>query len=521
MQLRLTLIAVAILCANVQPVLADEREDLETLRQTTLNLIEALVQNGILTQDKADALIRDAKRKAVESAAGQGPAGKVVRVPYVPQTVRNEIKEELRKEVVAQARSEGWATPNSLPSWLQGTKWESDLRLRFQQDHFARGNFSPLQLSLAEDPITIPNSQAMNDRWRARLRFGMEKQIGEMTSAGFRIATGNLSDPLSTNQTLGNSFDRYTLGVDRAYLKLEPTRWLSMAGGRIANPFFSTDLVWHPDLNFDGLAATLKPTLFENTQATLTAGAFPLQQVDPNAAVGTATAAKSKWLFGSQLGVDWQADKSKVKLGLAYYLYSHIAGLPNSGDYSIDPTSAGLYNQTVPQFRQRGNSIFNINQAVTGNPPQLYGLAAKFHELDLTGSVDMANLDPIHVVLTGDYVKNIGFDRAEILQRTGRDITPRTIGYQAKLTVGTPQIEKRGQWQLFGAYKYLQRDAVLDAYTDSDFRLGGTDAKGYIIGGSYGLDKNTWLSLRWLSADAIDGPPLSIDTLQIDLNARF
>jgi hypothetical protein len=124
-------------------------------------------------------------------------------------------------------------------------------------------------------------------------------------------------------------------------------------------------------------------------------------------------------------------------------------------------------------------------------------------------------------VLTGDYVKNVGFDRAEILQRTGRDIEPRTKGYQGKVTVGMPHIDKRGEWQVFGAYKYLQRDAVLDAYTDSDFRLGGTDAKGYIIGGSYGIDKNTWLSLKWLSADAIDGPPFSVDSLQVDLNARF
>ena len=64
-------------------------------------------------------------------------------------------------------------------------------------------------------------------------------------------------------------------------------------------------------------------------------------------------------------------------------------------------------------------------------------------------------------------------------------------------------------------------DAVLDAFTDSDFHLGGTDTKGYILGGSFGIDKNTWFTMRWLSADPIDGPPLSIDVLQADLNARF
>jgi hypothetical protein len=62
---------------------------------------------------------------------------------------------------------------------------------------------------------------------------------------------------------------------------------------------------------------------------------------------------------------------------------------------------------------------------------------------------------------------------------------------------------------------------VLDALTDSDFNLGGTNAKGFIVGGSYGVDDNVWLSLRWISSDQIEGLPLSIDTMQLDLNARF
>jgi hypothetical protein len=124
-------------------------------------------------------------------------------------------------------------------------------------------------------------------------------------------------------------------------------------------------------------------------------------------------------------------------------------------------------------------------------------------------------------MLTGDIVKNIGFNRGEILRRTGRDIDPKTLGYQARLTVGRREMLTRNDWQVYAAYKYLERDAVLDAYTDSDFRMGGTDAKGYILGANWGIDKGTWLGLKWLSADPISGPPLKIDVLQVDLNARF
>ncbi|MFN0040753.1 MAG: putative porin, partial [Burkholderiales bacterium] len=37
----------------------------------------------------------------------------------------------------------------------------------------------------------------------------------------------------------------------------------------------------------------------------------------------------------------------------------------------------------------------------------------------------------------------------------------------------------------------------------------------------YGLGANAWIRARWLSANEIDGPPLSIDVLQVDLNAKF
>ena len=48
-----------------------------------------------------------------------------------------------------------------------------------------------------------------------------------------------------------------------------------------------------------------------------------------------------------------------------------------------------------------------------------------------------------------------------------------------------------------------------------------TDLKGYAIEASYGLTRNTWLSLEWDSADAIDRPPFSTDVVLFDVNARF
>ena len=119
-------------------------------------------------------------------------------------------------------------------------------------------------------------------------------------------------------------------------------------------------------------------------------------------------------------------------------------------------------------------------------------------------------------------MNNIGFDRSTVAALTGNPaITAQTQGYQVGLSVGHPEILHFPQWRAFGYYRYLQADAVIDAFTDPDFHLGGTNAKGWIIGADLGLYKNFWLSLKYTSANEITGPPLAIDSLFLDLNARF
>ena len=200
-----------------------------------------------------------------------------------------------------------------------------------------------------------------------------------------------------------------------------------------------------------------------------------------------------------------------MKIGLGYYHYANIVGEVNA------PNSVEK-DYTAAPFLQKGNTLVNIS-----SDPQrfLFGLASDFHLVNLITQIDFAAGTGKRVVLTGDYVRNIGFDRAAVSERVGLDVEPETTGYQLRAAYGTAEVKSTHDWQVYFAYKRLERDAVLDAYTDGDFRLGGTDAKGYILGGSYGLGKNTAVSLRYFSGDAISGPPLAIDVVQLDLSVRF
>lgn len=512
---KLLAIAVAAVCSgSAAAASSDERARVEMLHETTLNLIRLLVEQGVLKQEAADDMLKKAEQRAAEKTAqaqaAEVESGKgVVRVTYVPEHVRNEIREQIREEVVAQAKQERWGDVNAVPEWLDRLKWEGDIRLRYQADLFGDGNAPPSYFqAIGQD---IDNTQEDRQRGRVRLRLGLNANVVSGVDAGIRITTGNTSDPVSTNQTLGTYDNKYSLVLDRAYLRLTPLEGLSISGGRIPNPFFSTDLVWDDDLNFEGVAATFRPWPDAERvwRPFVTAGVFPLQEIDEN---GIDVRAKDKWLIGVQGGAEWAPSlTTRVKAGASYYDYRNIAGIRN-------PTpSDTFYDETAPRFRQKGNSLFDIDPGAD----DLFALAADYRIANLTLVADFAWQEPLHVIGSFDWARNVGFDRAEILARTGQDIGPETDGYQVKLTVGYPKVNDFEKWQAFVGYRYLERDAVLDAFTDSDFHLGGTNAEGFFVGGAYGLYKNTWLAARWMSADEISGLPLSIDVFQLDLNATF
>ncbi len=525
---------------------AAEQNDLLKIKNTTQALINALVKEGVLSEEKAASLIADAKKKAENEAKEKEkkestPEKGVVRIPYVPDFVREEIRQQVRAElhedvvadVMAQAKNERWGMPDALPDWTRRFKFKGDFRLRYQRDSFSPDNHplgyfdwqkinSSGGLDKAGEEAYLNTTEDVN-RLRIRMRLGIDATITNNFKAGLRLATGNPDDPVSTNQTLGQYGQGYGISIDQAYLKydyfnLDGYPSMTLWGGRIPNPWFSTDLVYDEDLNFEGLASQFRfgldggDDLFEQDERMrslfLTLGVFPLQQ---------SSRYTDKWIVGGQFGTDLKfEDQSRFKIALAYYDYKNVQAVPNTLGSRENDWSA-------PEWIQKGNTVARISNDVgeTAATTRLVGLASDFNILNLTGQYDYAGFAPIHVIVTADYAKNLGFDKQEVSNLNGSEIDEQTTAYRAKFTLGWPIVSKFGDWQTFLGWRYIERDAVLDAFTDSDFHLGGTDAKGWVVGGKYGLTENTWLRARWLSTDEISGPLLGIDILQIDLNAKF
>lgn len=539
---------------------AAERESLESLRETTLALIELLVANGTLSREKADQLLTEARRRAaaraapsssdsaVAAATPAAPATPVTRVPYIPGIVRDQIRKELREEIVAQARTERWGVPNATAEWTDRIVIDGDLRIRAQHDRYGDDNASPRELAVASrngvtrapdlaaqtaDGLATANTLDDRNRSRVRARLGVTARINDWVTGGLRLATGSATDRVSTNQTLGQNFNRYTFLVDRAFVKLTPTDWLSASAGRIPNPWFSTDLTWNESLNFEGLAAQAqRPAAATATWLPFfTAGYFPVRESAPPR--------RGRGILGAQVGVQWEAsDLTRVRAGLAQYRFRYFEGQID-GDYSAVTGAGRSYGQYEYEagLRQRGNTLFLTNSGIeidlgrVGPGRERWGLASRFEPWALTVAAEWSHFAPMFIGLSAEVVRNEAYDREEIARRTGGLYLDdaRVFGAGARLTVGAQQVRNAGEWQLSMAYKWLGSDAVPDAFVDSDIGLGGTNVRGLAVGLSYGLARDTQLAARWTSGRTISSPTVrprqgdrfAVDSLQVDLNVRY
>src|SRR5262249_27181003 len=128
--------------------------------------------------------------------------------------------------------------------------------------------------------------------------------------------------------------------------------------------------------------------------------------------------------------------------------------------------------------------LFNTNQIIVqhiqpptpkgGKQPAAFsattGFLSDFNQTNFTIAAtvpDVVQAQPVRFFF--DFVHNwgaVGTDKAN--------------GLQGGLRVG--QVKVEGDWSAYAFYEYLQQDAVISAFSWSDFGLGGTNEKGPVVG---------------------------------------
>ena len=582
---------------NTGPALSGPAPDSGVSTSFAVNLLKRLVARGVLSQQDADELTKEAQNDAANAraqaqqdaaVASQSVVSQVtqkvsemvpppptddsVRVQYVPDLVKQQIADEVKANVMKQALAENWAAPHAIPEWVTKFRFSGDIRTRYEGDLFpntnddtgAFPNFNSINTGAPFD-VTGTEFSPQNDvnqdreRFRLRARIGADVDLGENFTAGIRLASGQDDSPVTENQTLGlanngqgGDFSKYSVWLDRAFLKYQdeidndPNKQFSVTVGRMDNPFFATTLLWARDLGFDGITAQGRYPVVKGVIPFLTAGAYPVFNTDFNFATNNPSKYESedKYLFAGQLGTDLTLNKDlNAKIAGALYYFDNIEGHLSDPFTPLTTADQGNTDDSRPAFAQNGNTYFPIRDIVpnaendfgTIDQFQYFGLATPFHELDFTGQLNYDHWAPIRLSLIGEYVQNLAFDNSKVAAVAVNNRGPSSAsgapgpylggntGWIVTLKVGDAALLKRGNWDFDVGYRYLQSDAVVDGFNDSDFGapLTGTNLKGFTVGGDVALSSAVWLGLHLLKADAIVGPPFTSYVVQFDLNGRF
>jgi len=565
----------------------------------TINLINKLVQRGILTKEDARDMVQQAEAEAqvareqmqtdmfviAQAAAAQAASDQIalaggstafseedVRVTYIPEPVKMQIKEDIKTELMAESKTGNFQIGPQpyLPEWVSRIHPFADFRFRYENDSFpqsndATGAFPNFNAINTGAPFDVTgnefapqfNVDQNRNRFQIRLRFGAEMDLTDNFTAGVRLATGQSNSPTSTNQTVGianqgqgGNFSKYAIWLDRAFLRYDlgedPNKTAALWIGRFDNPFFNTKLLWDADLGFDGIAVQARYEVAEGVVPFLIAGAFPVFNTDFNFSSNQPTKFESydKYLFGGQLGIDWKISKDwNIKFATSYYYFHNVEGKLSSPFTPQSGNDAGDTDNSRPSFAQKGNTYFPIRNIVADasndfgaiNQYQYYGLATPFQELALTTRIDYNGFEPVQVSLIAEFVQNLAFDKSAIdaiaVNNRGPldDSLSNSIGafdgspqaWLVELRVGTPALAKRWDWAVTFGYRWIGSDAVVDGFNDSNFGLGGTNMQGFTVGGAVAISPNVWAGLRWMGSDSIAGPTFKANIIQLDLHTKF
>lgn len=352
-----------------------------------------------------------------------------------------------------------------LAGWAGRTALAGDMRVRQET------------VDVQDDP---DYGRGNRDRQRVRARLSAISQVNPEVEAGLQIATGNSNDQRSTNQDLNTNFTKKSVWFDQAYINYHPVAvpGLKAFAGKFKQPWMSFgDIVWDSDINPEGFAAQYTKKMGTNTLFG-SAGYYTI------------------WDGVNQEGYEYSDDLGmyQVQLGAAF----------DAGDSARLTLGGSLYDFNDEKYA----TIYKTNFSTNGNTTDKFGIWEVFAQLDVIGL-------PLPLSIYGQYEQN--YESEDYLSATdGDQDTGYLIGLRTNL------------WGVSVDYNYrdVESNAVVGAFTDSDFAAGYTNSWGHKLKLKYDILKNFSIGATYYMAESDAASfykyeDTDVDTLQLDLEAKF
>jgi hypothetical protein len=304
---------------------------------------------------------------------------------------------------------------------------------------------------------------------RLRARVNVAADIADNVRAGFGLSTGGITND-SGNQTLTDGFSYKDINVDLAYLDWSVTDELDLIAGKMVNPFFRPGgyhLIYDGDIRPEGLALKYRSGEFFSGVS-----AFWVEE---------RSAGPDSMLVGLQGGYRGVlGNGATLTVGASYYDTSHAQG------------RAPFFTP----FSGQGNQL-------DANGNYLYG----FSELELFGQLEL-DVAGAPLIVFADVVRN-------------RDAADFDQGYAIGAEWGNASAP--GDWSVGYVYEDLEANAVIGAFTDSDFAGGTSDGRGHSLLASYVFPGGLNFGLRYIIGERGEaaGELRDYNRLQADISARY
>ena len=469
-------------------------------------LIDLMVKEGVINKEQGEKMLKgleEMKAKQQQRAVGEQEKAVGEQKKAVGEQQKaageQEKKESEQAKVEAKAAIPDWAKnlPDWIlnpPDWFKKIQFSGDFRLRYDY--------------LDREPTAAQEQKETQDfarnRARLRVRLGAETEVIDGVKVGFGIATvdssgsttANGNNPRSNNMTLNSEFSKKFIGINYGYIAYTPSffPWLTVSGGKLKdNPFYQANtyaightFFWDQNITPEGFAMVFNyPDLFKFNGVSL--GVFmnnALFIIDEFGAGGA-----TPYMLGFQPGFNLKFMKDfNLKVAAAYYDFYNIKH------------QAALGFQPTPGI---------TNTLITTKGPLLNTYMFKYNAFIESGEIGYKTPFPSimpYVAVFGEILKNMDSHDG---------------GWQGGVRLGYTSVDKFGDWQLFYAYRRLERDAWLDNFNELNFYQGQTNAKGHYIWSAFGLMRHVNVSLSYYHANAIAGAKAPENRLLLDLNVVF
>ncbi|CAD0263844.1 putative porin [Pseudomonas veronii] len=378
--------------------------------------------------------------------------------------IAQQAQQETNEQIAATAKkANDLSVFDQKLAWAAKTQFKGDVRFR-QETVKIQGESN--------------NGGRDKDRQRIRARLGAYTEINDQVDTGIRIATGSSDDARSTNQDQDNYFDKKSIWLDLGYIDYHPKQIknLHVIGGKMLQPWVNMgDVIWDSDINPEGLALTYKYPLGSSAELFGSLGNYNLKDnVDGDGVQFRHDLRLTSGQLGTRFSV---TDNLKMTLGGSIYAYQN------------DENSTCTSSTTPCALAVNGNSA-----------NEQFRLYEGFAQADIGGLA-------VPLAFYGQYVKNN--------DASNDQDTAWLLGAKSKVF----------GFNLDYNYRDTQRNAVVGAFTDSDFANGTTGSRGHKMKVSYDIDKNFAVGATYFLTKADYASRTQRDantnTLQLDAEAKF